>query len=79
MIYIKDNVVDRIKDWNNDSIYILTDFDRTITIGNSESSWSILSKSKLVPKQYVSDRQTYYEYYRPIEVNEKFDFETKIN
>ena len=50
MISINKGTLERIKDWSDDSIYILTDFDRTITVVNSASSWSILSKSDKVPK-----------------------------
>lgn len=77
MIIIKDGTIERIKDWNDDSIHILTDFDRTITMGSSDSSWSILSKSDLVPREYVKERQELYEYYRPIEIDETLDYETK--
>jgi len=59
MITIKEGTLERIKDWTDETIYILTDFDRTITIGNSESSWSILSKSSEVPKEYVEERQNF--------------------
>lgn len=77
MINIKNNVIDKIKDWNKDNIHIVTDFDRTITVGNSDSSWSILSKSEEVPKEYVSERQELYSYYRPIEIDENMDYDTK--
>ena len=60
------------------SIYVLTDFDRTITVGNSESSWSILSKSNMVPKEYVEERQAFFNYYRPFEIDETLEYETKI-
>ena len=77
MITIKEGTLKRIKDWTDETIYILTDFDRTITIGNSESSWSILSKSSEVPKEYVEERQEFYNYYRPFEIDETLDYETK--
>ena len=56
----QDNVLERIKEWTDDTLYVLTDFDRTITVGNSDSSWSILSKSDMVPKEYVVERQEFY-------------------
>jgi len=77
MIIVKNGTLERINNWNDNSIYVLTDFDRTITVGNSESSWSILSKSNMVPKEYVQERQAFYDYYRPYEINEKIDYETK--
>ena len=77
MILLKDEVLERINNWTDDSIHVLTDFDRTITVGNSDSSWSILSKSDLVPKEYVKERQEFYNYYRPFEIDESLDYETK--
>ena len=77
MISIKKETLERIKQWSDSSIYILTDFDRTITVGNSDSSWSILSKSDMVPKEYVAERQEFFNYYRPYEIDESLDYETK--
>lgn len=77
MIIVKENTLERIKEWTDDSIYVLTDFDRTITVGNSDSSWSILSKSDMVPKEYVNERQEFYNYYRPYEIDETLDYDTK--
>lgn len=62
---------------NLDNIYIVTDFDRTITNGSSKTSWSILANSDLVPKTYVSERNELYDYYRPIEVSDSVDYEYK--
>lgn len=75
MIYF--NNIDRINNWSDDSIHVLTDFDRTITVGNNDSSWSILSKSKDVPMEYVTKRQALFDYYRPFEIDETIDYETK--
>ena len=77
MIIIKNGILERIKDWEDDSIYVLTDFDRTITLGNSDSSWSILSKSNMVPAEYIEERQKLFDYYRPFEIDETLDYDTK--
>lgn len=77
MILVKKETLEKINNWTDDTIHVLTDFDRTITVGNSESSWSILSKSDKVPKEYVIERQEFYNYYRPFEIDETLDFETK--
>ncbi len=76
MIYIKPETK-RVNDWKDDSIYVLTDFDRTITKGSSNTSWSIISKSSMVPKEYVEERQKLYDYYRPIELNESMPYEER--
>lgn len=59
---------------NLDSIYVVADFDRTITSDSSKTSWSILADSNLVPKSYVEERQALYNKYRPIEIDENMDF-----
>ena len=60
MIYIKENTMDRISNWSDDSICVLTDFDRTITTGNSPSSWSILSNSNMISNEYVKESYELY-------------------
>jgi len=77
MIDIKKDVLKRIEAWKDETIYVLTDFDKTITMGSSSSSWSILSKSDLVPKEYIKERQELYDYYRPIEIDETLDYDIK--
>lgn len=77
MIYLKNNTNERTENWNDEEIYILTDFDRTLTLGSSLTSWSILSKSDKVPKNYVEERNAFYEHYRPIEIDETLDYDTK--
>ena len=72
MIYIKDGVFEKLKEWKKDSIYILTDFDRTLTKGSSKSSWQILSKDNFID-EYEIERKALYDYYRPFEINEKID------
>ena len=62
---------------NLDNVYIVTDFDRTITNGSSKTSWSILANSDLVPKSYIEERNKLYDYYRPIEVSDSVDFSYK--
>lgn len=76
MIIIKEGTKERIKNWHDNNIHILTDFDRTITRGDSNSSWGILSKNNF-NKEYEKERKSLYEFYRPIEINEKIDLETK--
>ena len=63
---------------NYDDFYVVADFDRTITNGDSKTSWSVLSSSKLVPDKYKEDRNKLYEKYRPIEIDEKMDYEKRI-
>ena len=64
-------------DFDDESIYVLTDYDRTLTLGSSSTSWSVLSKSDKVPREYVEERQKFYDYYRPIEVNPNLPTDVK--
>lgn len=77
MISCKKEVLDKISNWQDGTIHILADFDRTITVGESESSWGIISSGNFIREEYKKERQKLYEYYRPIEINENLDFETK--
>lgn len=76
-MFINENIKKSIPFKNLNDIYVVADFDRTITKGNSKTSWSILANSNLVPKSYIEERQELYNYYRPIEINENMDFELK--
>jgi len=77
VIYLNEKVPNKINSIEFSDLYIVTDFDRTITVGPSSASWSILAKSNLVAKEYAIERQELYDYYRPIEIDLSLDFETK--
>ena len=76
---INDRIKDKLPIKNLNDIYILTDFDRTITNGNSKTSWSILASSNLVSPVYAKERQELYDKYRPVEIDETMDFEKRSN
>lgn len=76
-MFINKNIKNLLPFKNFDDMYVVADFDRTITKGNSKTSWSILANSTLVPKSYIEERQALYDYYRPIEIDENMDFELK--
>lgn len=77
MITINDKTLSRIKNWNKDSIHILTDFDYTITSQSSITSWEVLARSNLLPPQYMDERQKLYEFYRPLEIDETLPLEKR--
>ena len=39
MIYYNSDQVKNIKNISDNSLYVVTDFDRTLTLGTSKSSW----------------------------------------
>ena len=59
----------RIKNWTLDSLYVVTDFDRTLTSHDSETSWNILSQSNIMGDEYCKERKAFFDYYRPIELD----------
>ena len=78
-MFIKENIKTVLPFQNFNDVYVVADFDRTITKGNSQTSWSILAKSNLLPSSYVKERQELYEKYRPIELDETLEPSIKSN
>ena len=76
MITINNKAKRIIKKLNN-NFYILSDFDRTITVGSSLTTWSILANTNLVPQEYIDERNTLYNYYRPIEIDKNIPEDEK--
>ena len=76
---IRESIKNKLPIIDYSNIYVLADFDKTITNGSSKTSWSILSESNLVPNEYKEERNALYEKYRPIEVNENLDYIERCN
>lgn len=70
---ICNNNVERINFWDDDSIFVLTDFDRTLTSGNSWGSWEIIVNNAKVSQEYKREVYQLFNYYRPIETDENID------
>lgn len=79
MMYIDDKIKDKLLELDYNNMYVVSDFDCTLTRDNSKSSWSILSNSDLVPAQYLIERQQLYDYYRPIEIDCSLEDSVKQN
>ena len=75
MLYVNQKIQNLIDKIDYKQLYVVADFDRTITKGKSKTSWAILADSKLLPDDYINDRHKLYNYYRPIEIDE---FENEI-
>lgn len=69
MIYVNNEILNKILSLKFEDIYLVFDFDRTITRGNSETSWSMIENSSLIDKGYRLDSRKLYNYYRKIEVD----------
>ena len=70
MIICNEEKVNKVNEWNDDTIFVLTDFDRTLTSRDSYVSWDILSQNSLVSSDYIEEVNKLFKYYRPIEINE---------
>ncbi len=73
---IKVNENKKIK--KDDKVYVVADFDGTLTKGNSKTSWSILANTNLLPKEYVEERQELYKKYYPIEIDTSLPFDYRL-
>ena len=69
MIYVNNEILNKISSLKLEDIYLVFDFDRTITRGNSETSWSIIENSSLIDRGYKLDSRKLYNYYRRIEID----------
>ncbi len=71
----KDNIpkITRLND-----CYVVSDFDRTLTVGNSKTSWALLSSTDFLPESYKREREAYYDYYRPIEIDTSLPFAYRL-
>ena len=74
MKYINTNKLEKIK-LNNKNLYIISDFDRTITSFESEDSWDACGG--LLSNEFKEKLGQYYKYYGTIEINYNIDQETK--
>ena len=63
---------------DKDNYFVVADFDRTITAGDSESTWGSISKAGVLPKEYNKKRQELHSKYRPIEIDTKIEYNIKF-
>ena len=76
MIEIKNKK--KFNDISLDNFYVIADFDKTLTSKDSNTTFSLFSKSSFYPKEYLEERNRNYEYYRPLELDPKINDEEKI-
>ena len=63
--------------FNLDKLYIVTDFDHTLTTKDSQNCWGVLSSIPNVNKEYIKKSHKNNDYYLPIEQDTNLDYETK--
>ncbi len=59
-------------------MYILTDFDGTITKDNSDSSWTSIFKNPRVTKEFIDECIKIFSHYHKFEINESLSLEEKM-
>lgn len=60
-------------------LYILTDFDGTITNDNSDSSWASIFKNPKVTKEFIDECIRIFNHYHKYEIDESLSFEEKMS
>ncbi len=75
MIYI--NNKEKIETFNKDSFYVVADFDKTLTAGNSNSTWGVMANAGELGEEYSRRRTELYNHYRPIEIDVNLSDEEK--
>ena len=73
MLYLKDNLLK----FNLSKMVVLADFNKTLTKGNSRTTWSILATSNLFDENYKKERNELYSTYKHFEEDETLDFEIR--
>lgn len=77
MIYLNKQITDKIATLHCDNLYVVADFDRTITINSSDNSWGILEKSNFICEEYTKKCEELYNHYYPIEFDNNIDYVIK--
>lgn len=73
--FLKNKIKDMREDFSD--VFVVADFDKTLTTGDSFTIWNMLAKSGIVGEDYTSIMSDLYKYYRPFEVSTEISFEEK--
>lgn len=60
------------------NIYIVTDFDGTLTVNSSDSSWASILKNPNISKDFVDECIRIFNEYHPLEIDEMISYEQKL-
>lgn len=77
MLYFNKDIINKFKNTDDNTWYVVTDFDRTLTMGISKSSWGVLSSDTFGCNDYIKERDDLDNYYRPLEISDKLDDDEK--
>lgn len=74
MLYVNN---DNLLKLDLNKMYVLADFNKTLTKGNSKTTWSILATSNLFDENYTKERNELYSKYKHFEEDETLDIYTR--
>lgn len=79
MIIVNKEKLDELNNITSDNLYILTDFDGTITEDNSDSSWASIFKNPKVSKDFIDECIRIFNYYHKYEIDESLSTDEKMS
>lgn len=74
MIRISEAGNRKLNDIDKADIFVVADFDRTITTGDSKATFALFGLSGLYGSEYERKRTEVHDYYRPIELDETLGY-----
>lgn len=77
MIHINEKTKDKINYLDSEQLYVVADFDKTITHNDSDSSWAVLERSNFINEEYTRLSEELFEHYHPIEFDLTIDTKLK--
>lgn len=78
MLIFNEERLSELNSVSSDNLYILTDFDGTITKDNSDSSWASIFKNPIVSKQFIEECIRIFNYYHKFEIDESLSTKEKM-
>lgn len=74
---ISKNEMKGIGNLDFNDIYIVTDFDGTLTVSSSDSSWASIFKNPNVSEEFVQECIRIFKKYHPIEIDDNIPIDEK--
>ena len=68
---------DKLATFDTKTTYVIADFNKTFTKGNSKTTWSIFATSDLFDENYTKERNELFTIYKPFEDDQELDEKTK--
>lgn len=79
MILFNEEKIKQLQSITSDDLYILTDFDGTITKDSSDSSWASIFKNPKVTKDFIDECVRIFTHYHKFEIDEELTNDEKMS